>query len=323
MAGLDNLNKRLSFMGGKAEDRFISDKLKTLKKALLYSYQAETIQLEDGREFRCLINKDTLSEDYHDKIISIPFYDICLNKPMAGTTSQGEERIGLKPGDTFVWKGNEETPDTTWMVYLRYLEENAYFRADIRECNAEVVINGHTYKVYIKGPSQSDIAWKSGQGIYWNDLNYTLVMYITENDETRDYFHRFTKVKIDGNTWEVAAVNPYYANGIIKVSLNETFNNEMEDSQVTPEPDPIIPEAGTPHIKGPQVVSPYDIAKYEVVNESGGIWLSSNPKKGRIMSSTELTATVEITTGKSGNFDLIYQKDGVNVLTLPIVIKSI
>ena len=310
-------------MGGNAEDRFIKDKLSTLKKALLYSYQAETIILADGREFRCLINKDKLSEDYHDKIISIPYKDICLNKDRVGTTTEGEEEIGLKVGDVFTWKGKNVTPDTHWIVYLQYLEENAYFRADIRQCNAEIEVNGNLYRGYVRGPSENDIKWNNKSGITWNDLNYSLVMYITKNEETLDFFHRFTKVKIDGNTWEVVVVNPYYANGIIKVSLNESFNNSLEDAQKPIEPEPIIPEAGTPHIKGPQVVSPYDIAKYSVENESGGIWLSSNPKKARIMNSTDLSATVEITTGKSGNFDLIYQKDGVNVLTLPIVIKSL
>ena len=46
----DTLNIRLNYMGGKkADDRMANDKLRTLKKALLYSYQAETAILEDGR----------------------------------------------------------------------------------------------------------------------------------------------------------------------------------------------------------------------------------------------------------------------------------
>ena len=70
----DTLNIRLNYMGGKkADDRMTNDKLRTLKKALLYSYQAETAVLADGREFRCLINPDKLKNDYDNKIISIPF----------------------------------------------------------------------------------------------------------------------------------------------------------------------------------------------------------------------------------------------------------
>lgn len=323
MAGLDNLNIRLKYHGGaKAEDRFVEDKLKTLKKALLYSYQAETIRLSDGREFRCLINKDKLSEDYHNKVISIPFSDICLNKDRVGTTTEGEEVIGLKAGDTFTWVGKNNIPDTDWIVYLQYIEEDAYFRADIRQCNAEVQVNGTNYRVYARGPAESNLQWKSGSGIYWNDLNYTLVMYISKDENTSSYFHRHAKVKIDGNNWVVEAVNPYYANGIIKVCLNEDFNNSMEDAQVIIEPELPPIKDDEPSIIGPLVVSPYDTVKYEACNISGGNWIVSN-KKAVLESQTELTATVNIVTGKSGNFDLIYEKDGVSILTLPIIIKSL
>ena len=324
MSGLDNLKSRLSYQGGiKAEDRFINDKLRTLKKSLLYSYQAETIILEDGREFRCLINKDKLSGDYNDKIISIPYSDICLNKEKIGTTSQGEELIGLKPGDVFTWKGNKNTEDTKWLVYLNYLEENAYFRADIRECNAVLEINGKTYDVYARGPVETDIKWGQKSGISWNDLNYSLVVFVSKNEDTLDYFHRFTKVKIDGNSWQVAAVNQYFADGIIKLCLNEWFSNEFEDDEVAPKPEQPPFEEGVPYIDGPLEVYPYDISIYTIQNESGGRWVVSDNKKAKILESTELTATIEIITSKSGKFDLIYQKDGVNITSIPIVIKSL
>ena len=71
MSGLDNLNNRLNYRGGiKQQDRLISGKLEALKRALLYSYQASTAILADGREFRCLINPDKLKINYDDKIIS-------------------------------------------------------------------------------------------------------------------------------------------------------------------------------------------------------------------------------------------------------------
>ncbi len=82
----------------------IEDKVRGLKKALLYSYQAATAVLSDGREFRCLMNPDKDKPDYDNKIISIPFKDICLNKRRIGKTIDGEEVIGMKPGDVFTWK---------------------------------------------------------------------------------------------------------------------------------------------------------------------------------------------------------------------------
>ena len=103
MSSLDNLKKRINYDGGKiAEERMNLGKLRSLKKALLYSYQAQTAELVDGRQFRCLINHDKLKEDYDDKIISIPYRDICLNSnEIKGKTHEGEEDIGMKVGDTF------------------------------------------------------------------------------------------------------------------------------------------------------------------------------------------------------------------------------
>ena len=101
MSGLDNLNKRLNYRGNNQQDRMISGKLASLKRALLYSYQAATAILEDGREFRCLINPDKLKTNYDDKIISIPFEDICLNADKIGKTSEGIQPIGIKTGDVF------------------------------------------------------------------------------------------------------------------------------------------------------------------------------------------------------------------------------
>ena len=103
MSSLDNLKMRINYAGGaNQEERMNSDKLRSLKKALLYSYQAQTAELIDGRRFRCLINHDKLKEDYDDKIISIPYKDICLNaEERVGKTHEGEQEIGMKVGDTF------------------------------------------------------------------------------------------------------------------------------------------------------------------------------------------------------------------------------
>ena len=75
----DNINMRLNYTGGNQQQRMNKDKLRGLKKALLYSYQAATLVTEDGREYRCLINPDKLKNDYDQKILSIPFEDIQLN----------------------------------------------------------------------------------------------------------------------------------------------------------------------------------------------------------------------------------------------------
>jgi hypothetical protein len=66
--------------------------------------------LEDGREFRCLINPNKITMELDDKMLSIPFKDICLNKE---EPSLKEEVIGVKCGSVIEWK---ET-GTHWIVY--------------------------------------------------------------------------------------------------------------------------------------------------------------------------------------------------------------
>ena len=138
---LNNLKKRIEYRGGSRQvDRMVADKSWSLEKALLYSYQSATAILEDGREFRCLINPNKISMELDDKILSIPFEGICLNKekPAGATTSSGKEAIGIRCGSTLTWKEN----NTHWIVYSQYLQEVAYFRGQMRQCESTPVTIG-------------------------------------------------------------------------------------------------------------------------------------------------------------------------------------
>lgn len=342
MGGLDNLKARLQYQGGyKQEDRFIRDKLNSLKKALLYSYQAETAVMSDGREFRCLINPNKLKADYDAKIISIPYEDICLGvlrqeineetgeiktveKPYFpdGKTSQRLVKTNLKSGDVFLWK---ET-NTYWIVYLQHIEENAYFRAEIYKCGTEIEIFGNKYKCYIRGPVETTIQWRQKKGVSWNDLNYSIVLYVTKNDETLEFFHRFSKLKVDGKMYQVATVDTYSADNIIEVHLDEYFENEMMDTQTKREESlPAVEfdkKETKPYIEGPLVVHPFDIVRYEIHNIKGGQWVIDDGKKAIISSGGDGIIDVEIVTGRSGSFNLAYHKNNIKI-SIPVEIKTL
>ena len=323
MSGLNNLQKRLEYRGGASQaDRMRKDKAWSLDKALLYSYQAETAILSDGREFRCLINPNKLSMELDDKMLSIPFADVCLN----GSTKQ-KVAIDVKPGDTITWKEN----NTHWLVYSRYLQEDAYFRGLMRQCDAEVEINGHKYWVYLKGPSEKTINWQKTSSFNFNNLNYTLEMYISNTTETNEFFQRFKKLKVHGKPWEVQAVDRITTDGILGVYLKEDYTNEFEDETILPdiEEEVVQPEqpatftmrrsAPVTAIEGPSEVHPFDICKY-TINATGGQWSLSN-SKARISAQTESSVEIEITTGRSGNVDLIYKND-FDEIVMPITILS-
>lgn len=310
---LELLNKRLQYQGGNQEQRFINDKLRGLKKALLYSYQAATATLSDGKEFRCLINPDKNKPAYDNKILSIPYKDICLNAPRVGKTSEGEIDINIKPGDVFTWK---ET-NTHWLVYLEYIEEDAYFRSEIRRCDQEVKIEDNSYWVYIRGPVETSIEWTQKTGIEWNTLNYSLVMYITADETTNNYFERFKTIKIldprynKEKTWQVVGVDPYYGDGIIQVFLDEYFENSIADAVAAEKPaetgkeNPVDETAA--YIDGPTEVQQYSKAYYEIHNAKEGHWYLKWKDKEQDLKSSLKIIPLNISIGELGTFTLIYR----------------
>lgn len=321
MSGLENLKTRVKYYGVTVEDRFNTDKLRTLKKVLFNSYQAETIILADGREFKCLINRNKLEKDYDDRYISIPFEDICLNAERLGKTSEGQEKIGLKPGDVFKWKEN----DSYWITYLPKLEESAYYRATIRRCMYEVTINDTQYKIYFRGPTMVQAEWHKTEHSQWNGINYDAMLTIVKNDETLKFFDRFVKVKIGGKNWKVVATDKFSTEGIIDVYLAEDFTNTIEEENPPPIIDPIVPDETKSYIDGPNQVYPYDIKTYllaNVNNLENGQWEISNNKKAKIIAQSTEQLKLEII-GNKGEFDIIYKVDGQESLTLTVKILSI
>lgn len=326
---LELLNKRLQYQGGNQEQRFINDKLRGLKKALLYSYQAATATLSDGKEFRCLINPDKNKPAYDNKILSIPYKDICLNTPRVGKTSEGQIDIDIKPGDVFTWK---ET-NTHWLVYLEYIEEDAYFRSEIRRCDQEVKIEDSSYWVYIRGPVETSIEWTQKAGIEWNTLNYSLVMYITADEITNNYFERFKTIKVldprynKEKTWQVVGVDPYYGDGIIQVFLDEYFENSIadavaaENSAKTGEENPVDETAA--YIDGPTEVQQYSKAYYEIHNAEEGHWYLKWKDEEQDLKSSLKIIPLNISIGELGTFTLIYRIQGQNDITLNVKIVAL
>ena len=326
---LELLNKRLQYQGGNQEQRFINDKLRGLKKALLYSYQAATATLSDGKEFRCLINPDKNKPAYDNKILSIPYKDICLNAPRVGKTTEGQIDIDIKPGDVFTWK---ET-NTHWLVYLEYIEEDAYFRSEIRRCDQEVKIEDNSYWVYIRGPVETSIEWTQKAGIEWNTLNYSLVMYITADETTNNYFERFKTIKIldprynKEKTWQVVGVDPYYGDGIIQVFLDEYFENSIADAVAAEKPaeagkeNPVDETAA--YIDGPTEVQQYSKAYYEIHNAEGGQWFIKWKEKTDPLNSSLKIIPLNISIGELGTFTLIYRIQGQDDITLDVKIVAL
>lgn len=327
MRALEGMKTRLQYSGGvNQQDRMNQDKLRVLKKALLYSYQAATAILEDGREFRCLINPDKLKTSYDEKIISIPYEDICLNPEFSKreTTSQGIESIDLLPGDVFTWKEN----NTKWLVYLKRYEETAYLRAEIRRCNYRIEINGSYYDVYAKGPDETAIVWNKVKSTMWNNLNYNLTMYIKKDRKTENFFHRFSKIELNNMPWEVQAIDSMSLEGVIIVALRETYQNSIEKEleKENEECDIIERDGVTPYINGPLEINPYDTIKYKVEKiseeELTGEWKITG-KRINILEENSSYIVFQENSGHQGKIEIKYKRKGKADLLLLVKVNSL
>lgn len=297
MGGLSQMKKRMIYHGGKTADaRNLRGKYLSFVSALDNSYQGEYI-IYDGRRFRCLINPDKTTEEYDQKEISIDF------------------ESGMKEGDTFYW----ERTDSHWIVYLQRLTEEAYFRAQIRRCNYKI----NDWWVYLRGPVETALIWSQKHSINMNDMNSTILVYVTKTKESMEFFKRLKVIKFDGHNWRVAATDKYSQEGIIEVYLEEYYDNEMEDNVEIPEI--LEPDKEEPYIEGLSVVEPYSqdlvykIANYE---ERGGFIVpASNKIKIKEQSETEIT--LDVISGKKGSFTLPYYTNGKLVTSLEVQIKSL
>lgn len=303
MRGLDNLNKRMQFLGQTSDDRNVKGKLSSFHSALNNSYQAEMITLDKEKgypkkSYRVLINPDKLKDDYDKKYISADFF------------------VGLKEGDTFCWKRT----DSHWMVMAQLHEEEAYFRAQITRCDTCITINNHHYWIYLRGPVETTTQWRQKHQVEFNDLNYSLLMYIQKNEETLEYFTRHRQVEFNNHNWKVAATDKYGQDGYIQVYLDEDHDNPIAKEQIIPEE--VVFDKKDIHIDGPQKVYVYDEKlKYEIKNISGGAFVV-NSNLVEIVDSSDCLCELNVLTGKKGKFILSYEVDGVEETSLEVLIDS-
>lgn len=295
---LESMKKRIEYYGGKdADARLVKGKYNSFRSALDNSYQAEWIEFRD-KKYRCLINSNKLNLDYDEKEISIDY------------------NSNIQVGDVIYWNRT----NTHWIIYLQKIEEEAYFRGLMRQCDTFIEINGYDYWLYLRGPVEKTINWSNSHDIYFNNLNYTLMFYIKQNENTLDFFKRFKKVKIKDAMWEVQAVDTYSQPGLIEVYLKEAFDNEF--AEVSPKEN--LPSIADTLIKGPRIVKAYDSNLiYTIDKKITNSKFRVNSNKVKIVEMNESSCTLEITSGKSGKFNLSYFVGEEEIDSIEIIIESL
>jgi hypothetical protein len=74
----------------------------------------------------------------------------------------------------------------------------------MRQCESEpIYIEGQPFWFYLKGPDEKGIDWQKSKHFIFNDLNYNIEIYISNNSVTNEFFQRFKKCKVKGKSFEV------------------------------------------------------------------------------------------------------------------------
>lgn len=326
MNNLDLMKKRLEFQGGiQQENRMIKDKLKTLRKALLYSYQACTVQkvqsfsqtlaLEDTTSsfpfLRALINPDKVKQDYDEKIISIE-YD------------------NLRPGDVFEWKKT----DTYWLVYLREITEDAYFRSAIRRCRYKIKFKGSDGKpcetwAAIRGPVETQINSIQKNQIRIDQPNLSLNILMPKNDETVKAFERYSEFLFAGRAWRVEAPDSISMEDILEINAEEYYISPTKDDVINEIANGLVIEKVDPtpnsEIQGETFIIPRVEARY-TAPAAGGKWYAKSEVGAIVPVSIcpidDLVVTVTWNKATHGNF-VLYWTDGSRTIEKSIVVESL
>ena len=328
MINLEMMRKRFEWQGGiHQEDRMIRDKQRTLHRALLYSYQAASIEMVQKNsevleldpsgidvdmgifgEVRALINPDKVKQDYDDKIVSIDY------------------EHGYEPGDIFEWKKT----GTRWIIYTQEITEDAYFRGEIRRCRYKIRFkdqNGNWCATYaaIRGPIETQInsIQKNQERIDAPNLSLNILM--PQNEKTLHAFDRYSEFIFAGKCWRVEASDSISMKNIIEVNAEENYWNDTTDDLEKEMKDGLVFEPADPtpdsKIIGETFIKPKIAATYSV-DIADGEWkiLENVPACLRVTGNQTATVTWNKTT--SGQFTLQWVKDN-DVREKIVVVESL
>lgn len=323
MNNLDMMRKRFQYQGGiHQEDRMIRDKQRSLHKALLYSYQACSIELVQqysavleeqddpisvAGEVRALINPDKVKQDYDDKIVSLDY------------------EHGYQSGDVFEWKKT----DSFWIIYTQELTEDAYFRGEIRRCRYKIKFKDEAGKecstwAAIRGPVETQITsiQKNQERIDRPNLSLNILM--PRNEKTLQAFERYKEFLFAGRCWRVEATDSISMKNILEINAEEDYINtttddvdrEIKEGLIIEKPEPVETE-----IKGESSILP-KIAETYSIDEEGGTWsivgnapvvlkIGKRDPQTKAWSTNNQFATVTWNKAVSGQFVLQWVKGSI------------
>lgn len=283
---IQTLGARLQWLGGDNMGRINRSKYMSFQAALKNDYNKRMIKF-NNQSWPCLINSMSggLKANYDKKYISVDF------------------KSGLKAGETFELLDS----GTHWMIYLPVITETAYLRSEIIRCDYTLNVNGQEYWIFFRGPVETDLSWFIKNNININELNLSGSIYIKNDENTRDFFHRFTHIKLAGHTWEVQVTDSITVPGILELEIQEYYDNSIAELPS------ILKDETTPIniISGATTAKQDTIVGYAISNEAYDPkihWEVKNNPRVKILEEYEngRMCKVKVYAGAVKTFDICY-----------------
>lgn len=289
MENLDNLKMRAGAADNdRQRNRMIAFKLKSMHRALLYSYQAAWVHKEDSLDgyVRALINPDKIKFDYDEKIISIDFE----HNFASGTVFEWPKASGIR-----------------WIIYKQELTEIAYFRGNCRRCQLIEATDPDTkekVKVWaaIRGPVETTINTIQKNGIAADVPNWSLQIYMTNSEQNRKLFDRYCRFSFGGKFWQVQVQDSISTPNIIEVQALEDYDCHGDETLVeVVDPNPQV-QQNEPSIQGETFTKPLVKQNYIAVNAESSIWTITLPATNN----KEIKDVLEYTVLDDGSIDVTW-----------------
>ena len=262
---LELMHKRaLAANNDRQHNRMIMDKLRSLQRALLYSYQAAWIKKDNDPNatwVRALINPDKVKFDYDEKLVSV------------------EWEYGFHPGDTFEW--GKDT-GSHWIILKTEDTELAYFRGNIRRCKYLVAVDPETHEEFgkwcaIRGPVETKLNQIQKAGLVVDVPNLTLDIYMTDSEQNRRTFERYKRFEFDGRYWKVQAPDFISTPGIYEIQAEEDYECHEDEMFIrVEEPEESVPD-DVNEIIGDSSVKPTEEHYFHMKFAEEGNWSITLP----------------------------------------------
>lgn len=216
MDNYDLFQQRLNTSTKIPQEKLIADKVKTFKRALNSSYNAETVYNQNNSDFLALIS-GTSSQKLQDN-----------ERKIFSTLLDNECAVG----DIIFW----ERDNSRWMITEQTTTEKAVFQGFINKINHQLewkdLNTGTIYKQWVVAETSAEKTIEDGvkNSITYDLFSDSLFIMMPKKTKGVELLKRYDEIIIGGKKWIIEVVDNISNTNILKLYVKETALNRDLDT---------------------------------------------------------------------------------------------